>query len=323
MPHWIGGHVRAFAFFGGVTEIVVPDNLRQGVTHPSRYEPDLNQSYLELAQHYQVAVIPARVRKPRDKAKVEVGVQVVERWIMAALRNQTFFSLGEMNRAIANKLDELNGRQMQHLGKSRKQLFEELDRPALHPLPEKSFEYAEWKAARINIDYHVEFEKHFYSAPFALIHQEVYIRATERMIELFHKSKKEPIAIHPRCRSAGGYSTQNVHMPVKHQKAGEWTPERLKSWADSIGSQTSQFIAALLASRVHPEQAFRSCLGILHLSKQYSQAQLETACKMAREAKTLNYQGVKSVLELLPPTFAPEQLPLPGHENIRGNSYYQ
>jgi transposase len=323
MPHWIGGHVRAFAFFGGVTEIVVPDNLRQGVNHPSRYEPNLNQSYLELAQHYEVAVIPARVRKPRDKAKVEVGVQVVERWIMAALRNQTFFSLGEMNRAIANRLEELNGRVMQHLGKSRKQLFEELDRPALRPLPEKSFEYAEWKVARINIDYHVEFEKHFYSAPCGLIHQEVRIRATERMIEIFHKSKKEPVAIHPRRRTAGGYSTQNAHMPVKHQKAGEWTPERLKSWADSIGQQTSQFIGAVLASRVHPEQAFRSCLGILHLSKQYSHAQLETACKMAREAKTLNYQGVKSVLELLPPASAPEQLPLPDHENIRGNSYYQ
>jgi transposase len=323
MPHWIGGHVRAFAFFGGVTEIIVPDNLKQGVNHPSRYEPDLNQSYLDLAQHYEVAVIPARVRKPRDKAKVEVGVQVVERWIMAALRNQTFFSLSEMNRAIAHRVEELNGRLMQHLGKSRKQLFEELDRPVLRPLPEKSFEYAEWKTARINIDYHVEFDKHFYSAPYELIHQEVRIRATERMLEIFHKSKKEPVAIHPRRRTVGGYSTQKAHMPLKHQKAGEWTPERLQSWADSIGPQTGQFIGAVLASRVHPEQAFRSCLGILSLSKQYSHVQLEAACKMAREAKTLNYQGVKSVLELLPPASAPEQLPLPVHENIRGNSYYQ
>lgn len=242
---------------------------------------------------------------------------------MAALRNQTFFSLSEMNRAIAHRVEELNGRLMQHLGKSRKQLFEELDRPVLRPLPEKSFEYAEWKTARINIDYHVEFDKHFYSAPYELIHQEVRIRATERMLEIFHKSKKEPVAIHPRRRTVGGYSTQKAHMPLKHQKAGEWTPERLQSWADSIGPQTGQFIGAVLASRVHPEQAFRSCLGILSLSKQYSHVQLEAACKMAREAKTLNYQGVKSVLELLPPASAPEQLPLPVHENIRGNSYYQ
>ena len=323
MPYWIGGHVRAFAFFGGVPEIVVPDNLTQGVKHPSFYEPDMNQSYLELAQHYQVAVIPARVRKPRDKAKVEAGVQVVERWIMAALRNDTFFSLGDLNLKIANRLEDLNSRPMQHLEKSRKQQFEDLDRPALRPLPEKSFEYAEWKTARVNIDYHVDFEKHFYSVPFGLIHQQVRIRATERMIEIFHKSKKDPVAIHPRRRNAGGYSTQNAHMPVKHQKAGEWTPERLQSWADSIGLETSQFIAVALTSRVHPEQAFRSCLGILSLSKKYSVAQLETACKMAREAKTLNYQGVKSVLELLPTASVPEQLPLPDHENIRGESYYQ
>ena len=323
MPHWIGGHVRAFAFFGGVTEIVVPDNLRQGVNRPNRYEPDLNQSYIELAQHYGVAVIPARVRKPRDKAKVEVGVQVVERWIMAALRNQTFFSLAELNRAIAKRLEELNSRPMQHLEKSRKQLFEELDQPALRPLPQRAFEYAIWKTARVNIDYHVEFEKHFYSVPYGLIHQEVRIRATERMLEIFHKSKTAPMACHPRNSVSGRYSTQNAHMPIKHQKAGEWTPERLQSWAESVGPQISQFICAILASRVHPEQAFRSCLGILSLSKQYSHVQMETACKMAREAKTLNYQGVKSVLELLPPASAPEQLQLPAHENIRGNAYYQ
>ena len=323
MPHWIGGHVRAFAFFGGVTEIIVPDNLKQGVNHPSRYEPDMNQSYLELAQHYGVAVIPARVRRPRDKAKVEVGVQVVERWIMAPLRNRTFFSLAELNRAIAKLLEERNNLPMEHLEKSRKQLFEELDRPALQPLPQTAFEYATWKAARVNIDYHVEFEKHFYSVPYGLIHQEVRLRATERMLEIFHKSKTAPVASHPRNNIPGRYSTQTAHMPIKHQKAGEWTPERLQHWAESIGPQTSQFICAVLASRVHPEQAFRSCLGILSLSKQYSRSQMETACQMAREAKTLNYLGVKSVLELLPPVSVAEQLPLPVHENIRGNSYYQ
>src|SRR5665647_2399476 len=172
MPHWIGGHVRAHAFFGGVTQIIVPDNLGQGVKHVCRYEPDLNPTYLEMAQHYGVAVIPARVRRPRDKAKVEVGVQVVERWILARLRNRTFFSLAELNRAIVRLLEELNNRPMEHLGKSRKQLFEELDRPALHPLPQMPFEYATWKTARVNIDYHVEFERHFYSVPYELIHQE-------------------------------------------------------------------------------------------------------------------------------------------------------
>lgn len=323
MPHWIGGHVRAQAFFGGVTQIVVPDNLAQGVKRACRYEPDLNPTYQELAQHYGVAVIPARVRKPRDKAKVEVGVQVVERWILARLRNQTFFSLAALNSTIAQLLEELNNRPMKHLEKSRKQLFEELDRPALRPLPDRPYEYATWKMARVNIDYHVEFEKHFYSVPYELIHEEVRIRASERMIEIFHKSKPDRVAIHPRSHVPGRYSTQTAHMPLKHQKAGEWTPERLLRWAEDIGPHTRQMIQAILKSRRHPEQAFRSCLGILRLSNQYIRTQLETACQIAREAKTLNYQGVKAVLELLPPTTQSEKPTLPPHENIRGNSYYQ
>jgi len=323
MPHWIGGHVRAQAFFGGVTQIIVPDNLRQGVKRVCRYEPDLNPTYQEFAQHYGVAIIPARVRKPRDKAKVEVGVQVVERWILARLRNQTFFSLSTLNNKIAQLLEELNNRPMKHLEKSRKQLFEELDQPALRPLPDQPYEYATWKMARVNIDYHIEFEKHFYSVPYELIHEEVRIRASERMIEVFHKSKPDRVAIHPRSHVAGRYSTQKAHMPLKHQKAGDWTPERLLQWAEDIGPQTRQMIWAILRSRRHPEQAFRSCLGILRLSNQYTYSHLERACQIAREAKTLNYQGVKAVLELIPPTIQSEKPTLPPHENIRGNSYYQ
>jgi transposase len=323
MPHWIGGHVRAHAFFGGVTQIIVPDNLAQGVKRACRYEPDLNPTYLEMAQHYGVAVIPALMRRPRDKAKVEVGVQVVERWILARLRDRIFFSLAELNRAIAQLLEVLNNRPMQHLGKSRKQLFDELDRPALRPLPQKPFEYATWKTARVNIDYHVEFEKHFYSVPYELIHQEVRIRASERMLEIFHKNKPESVAIHPRSSVPGRYSTQTAHMPIKHQKAGEWTPERLQRWAEDIGPYTSQMIQAILTSRRHPEQAFRSCLGILRLSNQYARSQMEIACQMARADKELNYRGVKAVLELLPPAFPSENPSLPTHENISCNSYYQ
>lgn len=319
MVHWISGHVRALAFFGGVPQIIVPDNLTQGVKHPSWYEPDLNPTYLELAQHYGLAVIPARVRHPRDKSKVEVGVQVVERWILARLRNQTFFSLASLNRAIAELLQELNHKPMEHLEKSRKQLFEELDQPALRPLPETPYEYATWKTARVNIDYHVEFEKHFYSVPFELIHQEVRIRASEHLVEIFHQSKPQAVAIHPRSRVSGQYSTQIAHMPSKHQQVSEWTPERLLRWADQLGPQTHQLIHSILASRQHPEQAFRSCLGILHLSNQYTPSQMEMACQLARQAKTLNYQGVKAFLEHLP---AADSQPALIHENIRGNSYY-
>lgn len=320
LVHWIGGHVRAFTYFGGVPEIVVPDNLKQGVKHPSWYEPDLKETYQELAQHYDLAVIPARVKHPRDKAKVEVGVQVVERWILARLRHQTFVSLSGLNRAIADLLQELNRTPMEHLEKSRKQLFEELDQPVLRPLPPQPYAYATWKIARVNIDYHVEFEKHFYSVPFALIHQEVRIRASEHLIEIFHKSQPQAVALHPRSRVPGRYSTQTAHMPANHQKASEWTPERLLRWAAEIGPSTAQVIRSILVTRQHPEQAFRSCLGILHLSRQYSSSQLETACQLAHQAKTLNYQGVKGFLEHLPPMENPSR---PIHENIRGHSYYQ
>jgi len=323
LPNWIGGHVRALAYFGGVTQVIVPDNLKQGVRSPCWYDPDINQTYLEMAQYYGVAVIPTRVRKPRDKAKVEVAVQVVERWILARLRKRTFFSLAELNRAIRKLLQELNHRKMQHLDKSRRELFEELDQPALRPLPERPYEYATWKAARVNIDYHVVFEKHFYSVPHTLIHEEVRIRATERLVEIFHKSQREPVAIHPRNPKAGRYSTQRAHMPSKHQKAGEWSAERLVRWAGEIGPHTAQLIQAILSSRQHPEQAFRSCLGIMRLSGQYAQAQMESACQMAHDAHILNYRGVKAVLDTLPALSDPETTPLPSHENIRGNSYYQ
>ena len=323
MPHWIGGHVRAFAFLGGVPQIVVPDNLRQGVKSPCWYDPDINQTYQWMAEHYGVAVIPARVKKPRDKAKAEVGVQVVERWISARLRNRTFFSLAELNRAIHPLLEEVNARKMEHLEKSRRELFEELDQPALRPLPELPFEYATSKIARVNIDYHVDFEKHLYSVPFTLIHEEVRIRASERLVEIYHKSQLEAVAVHPRSSVPGRFTTLTAHMPPKHQKAGEWTGERLERWAAEMGPHTAQLIGAILASRRLPEQAFRSCLGILRLSSQYSHALMETACLDACQSKTFNYRGVKAILEMLQPVSTPQTAPMPAHENIRGNTYYK
>ena len=324
MPNWIGGHVRAFAYLGGLPQILVPDNLGQGVKKACRYEPDLNPTYQEMAEHYGLAVIPARVRRPRDKAKVEVGVQVVERWILARLRNRTFFSLAELNRAIQKLLLELNDRRMEHLEKTRRELFEEVDRPALRPLPEKPYEYATFKNCRVNIDYHVEFEKHFYSVPYILIHEEVRLRATEHLVEIFHKSKPEPVALHPRSALPGRYSTQTAHMPPKHQKTTEWSGDRILSWAGKIGPQTVQLVQAILAARRHPEQAFRSCLGILRLSGQASPPQMETACQIALQAHLLNYSSFKDILEHLPASTKNDtHSPLPAHENIRGETYYQ
>ena len=318
LEHWIGCHVRALAFFDGVPLVVVPDNLKSGVKHPSRYEPDLNPSYQELARHYGFAVIPARVRRPRDKAKVEAGVQVVERWILARLRNQTFFYLADLNRAIRKLLDEINQRPMEHLEKSRLELYEAVDHPALQPLPSTPYEFARLKICRVNIDYHVEYDKHFYSAPYTLIHQEVTLRVTERTVEILHKGQS--IATHPRNSVPGRYTTQPTHMPVRHQKALEWSPERFVHWAEDIGPATAQMIQTVLAGRQHPEQAYRSCLGILNLASRFDKPTLETVCQQALVAHLHSYREVKNLLD---GQFADKTEASPTHDNIRGKKYYQ
>jgi len=324
LPSWIGGHVRALAFFGGVPDIIVPDNAKVGVKHPSRYEPDLNPTYHDLAQHYGAVVIPARIRAPRDKAKVEVGIQVVERWILARLRDRSFFGLVELNRAIRDLLEELNNREMRHLGKSRRELFEALDRPALKPLPERAYQFATWKKAKVNVDYHVEFDKHYYSLPHRLLGEAVFVRATERTVEIFHKHRR--VASHPRSRERGRYTTLLDHMPPAHRHYAEWSPERFLRWAEEFGPHTGQLIQAVLASRRHPQQAYRTCLGILGLARGYSAERLEAACARALPAGICSYKGVKNVLEA-----GLDQLQLEetvgavpqAHANIRGPSYYQ
>jgi transposase len=319
LEHWIGGHVRALAFIDGVPLVVVPDNLKSGVRHPSRYEPDLNPTYQELARHYGFAVIPARVRRPRDKAKVETGVQVVERWILARLRHQSFFSLASLNQTIRQLLEEINRRPMPHLDKSRQELFEAVDHPALHALPSTPYEFARLKTCRVNIDYHVEYNKHFYSVPYTLIHEEVTLRATERTLEILHKGRS--VAVHPRSDVPGRYTTQPTHMPVRHQKALEWSPERFVRWAGDIGPATTQVIQAVLAGRTHPEQAYRSCLGILNLASRFDKARLETACQQALPApQLLSYREIKRRLES---QHADQSQVPPAHDNIRGEAYYR
>lgn len=317
--HWINGHVRALAFFGGVPKIFRPDNPKTGIKSPNYYEPDLNPTYQELAEHYQVAVLPARVRKPRDKGNVENGVQNVERWVLAPLRHQTFFSEGEANRAIKPLLEALNQREMAHLGKSRRALFEETDLPELRPLPEKPYQFATWKTARVNIDYHVAFEKHFYSVPHNLIHQEVNIKATERMVEVFHKGQQ--VAIHPRSQAAGRFSTRAEHMPSNHRFVLELDAGWLLQQAEAIGPRASQYLQALLRHRAFPEQAYRSCLGVLSLARKYPAALVETACQRLLEAHLFTYKDLKNELEALArqssvPAAAPP------HENVRGETYY-
>jgi transposase len=268
LRNWIGSHIRAFEFFGGVAEVAVPDNLKSAVTHPSYYEPDLNPTYRDLAEHYGIAIIPARPRKPREKAKVEVGVQVVQRWIVAALRKRKFFSLDEANLAIAELLVRLNQRPFRKRDGNRATLFAQLDRPALKPLPVARFEFGNWKTAiRVDLDYHVELDRHYYSVPHALAQLEVDARYTADTVEVLHRGVR--VASHVRSYERDEKTTLNEHRPKSHQKYLERTPTRLLEEAQQIGPETGQLAAAILAAKRHPEMGYRSCLGILKLAKTY------------------------------------------------------
>ena len=319
--NFINGQVRAFAFIHGVPKIVRPDNPKVGVKSPNYYEPDLNPTYQEMAEYYQVAILPARVRRPKDKAHAENGVQNVERWVLAPLRNQTFFSLAALNQAIQQQVKRLNEKIMPHVGKSRRQLYEEIDLPALRPLPEKPYQFALWKTARINLDYHVDFEKHFYSVPHTLDRKHsVEVKATEHLVEIFYKGNS--IAVHPRTSAPGRYSTRPEHMPSHHRFILELDADWLLKQAEVIGPHTTHYLKSLLKARPFPEQAYRSCLGVLSLARKYPNPLVETACQLAGQAHLHSYKELKAELEALARQSAdPVQPPLI-HENIRGETYY-
>ncbi len=325
LPDWIGSHVRMLDDFGAAPEILVPDNLKSGVARACRYEPDLNPGYLELANHYGIAVVPARSRKPRDKAKVEGGVLIVERWILACLRHRTFFSLAELNAAIRELLTRLNGRPFKKLPGCRQHLFRTLDYPAMRPLPAQRYDFAEWKKARVNVDYHIEVAGRLYSVPCALIGKQLDVRYSAAVIEILYRGER--IASHARLHGGGSrYSTQSAHMPEKHRGLAEWTPERIGRWAASIGPHTTQLIEALMAQRRHPQQAFRSALGIIRLGKLYGNARLEAACLRACALKAIGYKSIESILkkrldEAPLPTAVQPTLPQV-HANVRGADYY-
>lgn len=323
LPSWIGSHVRALEYYGGTPAVLIPDNLKAAVTKACRYEPDINPTYLDLAMHYGTVIMPARARKPKDKAKVEVGVQIVERWILAALRNRTFFSLAELNEAVRELLVKLNQRPFKKLKGSRASWFEDFERSALKPLPETRYVFAEWKKARVNIDYHVEFKGHYYSIPYALVHEEVELCCTAGTVEVFCRGKR--VASHVRNDRHGQHTTQKEHMPKSHQQYLEWTPTRIIQWAGKIGESTALVVETIINTRSLPEQGYRSCLGLLRLEKVYSKERLEGACRRAAAIKGCSYKSVKSILEKgldkepLPQTTSTRPIE---HDNIRGRSYY-
>ena len=325
LPSWIDAHVHAFEFFGGVTEILVPDNTKTGIKHPCRYEPDINPTYQELADHYATTVIPARPGHPRDKAKVESAVLVAERWILAALRNHQFFSLAELNRAIGEKLHDLNSRKFNKLNTNRRALYETIDKPALKPLPVRRFEYAEWKKLMVNIDYHIEVEHHYYSVPHQLVKKQVDVRITSHTVEVLFKNRR--VASHKKNPQQGLFTTLPEHMPKSHQRYLEWTPSRIIKWAANNGPNTEKLVTRIMENRPHPEQGFRSSLGIIRLAKHHDPQRLENACARALRIKGYSYKSVKSILknglDQQPLLFDQiDQTCSPDHQNIRGKHYY-
>lgn len=325
LPSWVGAHVHMLDYFQGSTAIWVPDNLKSGVTAAHRYEPEINRTYLELAQHYGAVVIPTRVARPKDKPKVEVSVQIAQRWVLAALRHRTFFTLADLNAAIRERIDAINDRPMKAVGLSRRALFEQLDRPALKPLPATRYELAEWKSCRVNIDYHVEAAHNFYSVPYQLVHECVDARLTASTVEVFFKGRR--IASHARLTGRGRFSTCVDHMPHAHRAHAEWTPSRLIAWAQQTGPATGRLVAGMLERRPHPEQGYRACLGLMRLGREHGADRLEAACLRAERLRSYRFRTVDHILrhqqDRLPLEEPAPARPALQHENVRGATYYE
>jgi transposase len=325
LPDWIGAHRRAMEYFACVPRVLVPDNLKSGINKACKYEPELNPTYADMAEHYGCAVVPARPRKPRDKAKVEAGVLVSQRWILAVLRHRTFYSLAELNTAIRECLERLNNRPMKKLGKSRRELFEAIDRPNALPLPARPYEYAEWYKAKVNVDYHIEVDRHYYSVPFWLLREKVDVRLTAGTVEVFRKGER--VAAHARSYLKGQYTTRKEHMPPEHRAYAEWSPARFVKWAARTGDATAQVVEKILATRSYPEQGYRACLGIIRLGRHYEPERVEAAAERALKYNACSYRSMKAILsaglDRQDGSRETGQMSLPLHQNIRGKEYYQ
>lgn len=322
---WVGAHMHAWAAYGGVSEVCVPDNLKAGVTKACWYDPELNPTYAELAAYYGTVVLPTRTAKPRDKAAVEAGVLSVERWVLAPLRHRRLIGLGALNDAITERVAWVNDRPFRGQPASRRELFEHLERPALRPLPEGRFELARWKKVTVNIDYHVEFDHRFYSVPYQLVRQRLDLRATQGTIEVFRATRR--VASHARQHGARRYVTDPAHMPASHRAHAEWTPSRLIAWAGTVSPATATLVERILVSRPHPEHAYRACLGLINLARRYGNDRVGAACERAAACGAISYTSVKSILaenlDRLPLAEpGPVPAPPPAHENLRGPGYY-
>ena len=323
MADWLGATAQALRFFGGVPQLIVPDNPKALIAHADRYEPRANETVHDFARHYGTSFLPARPYHPQDKGKVESAVQVVERWILMRLRHQRFASVDDVNEAITPLLEQLNARAFQKLPGSRASAFAQLDAPALQPLPLQTWELAVYKTVRVHIDQHIEFEGHRYSVPQSLVGQVLEARVTARTVELLHRGQR--VASHLRCAHKGGFTTVPEHLSAAHRAHLEWTPERLIHWGNTIGVATGALITRLLETRRHPEHGYRACLGLLSLAKRFTHPRLEAACVVALALGTTNSTHVRDILlngrdRVTPAT---QEWTSPEHVHVRGPGYYQ
>ncbi len=327
LPDFIMSHVRAFAYFGGVSELLVPDNLRSAVSYSCRYEPDANPTYTRLAEHYGTAILPARPLKPKDKSRVESSVNGVEQRILAKLRHQRFFCLEDLNRAIRALLVEYNDRPFQQLEGSRRSVFEKLEKPALKPLPPYPFEYEEWEQRRVNLDYHVRLraDEHNYSVPHRLVGETIDVRLTDKTVECFHKGQR--VAGHLRSHQKNGHTTVPEHMPQAHREHAQWTPERIIHWVGKAGPCAAQVAQRILELRPHPQQGFQACRGLIRLGETHGSERLEAACERALAINAASYKTVNDILkqnlDKLPLPKTKTSTPAIAHDNVRGADYYQ
>lgn len=294
---WIAAHVHMYEYFGGVAKILVPDNCKTAVIHDGGwYDQQLNAIYHEMAEHYGTAIIPARVRKPKDKPNAEGSVGNISTWIIAALRNEQFFSLAELNRSIKEKLDEFNKKFFQKKEGSRLDLFRDEELPLLAPIPATSYELAEWKQATVQFNYHISVDGMLYSVPYEYIKRVVDVRVTDKTIEIFYNHNR--IASHRRLYGRKGqYDTIVEHMPEDHQKYLEWNGDRFRKWAERIGSNMCKVVDAILTSKRVEQQTYKSCMGLLRLADRYSVKRLEAACEKALSyTATPSYKSIKNIL---------------------------
>lgn len=329
LPDWIGSNIRMLEFFGAVPSLWVPDNLKAAIKQACRYEPEATSTYGDCARHYGAAILPARPYHAKDKAAVEMSVLVVQRWILARLRHRQFFSLGELNAAIAELLGDLNRRPFKKLPGCRAEAFESIDRPAMKPLPATRYEYAEWSKAKVGIDYHAQADRHYYSVPHSLVGEHVMVRVTDTRVECFFKGGR--VATHARSYLKGQHTTLAEHMPSAHRKHMKWTPGRLLHWGQSIGVGTRAVVQWQLENRPHPEQGYRACLGLLNLSKTYGEERLEAACRRALAIGSPTRKRILAILkagldrhpELFPAADTAAATASRTHRNLRGADYFR